>query len=159
MAFLGTLESTFDGGVEFFADAFLVALDFRAGRPILGCVCGQAAADGVDTEGKKLIEGGMKGPQTEGAPRKQVPVKGFDVADVKYDAMPLGDGPVVQCFFANDAEQFIGPSAGINQTCVEIVTNARWRCSECSHGVDPFFRCQVREKDAPKIGVGRRTTL
>jgi len=138
MAFLGTLQGTFDGSVEFFADAFLVALDFRASRPILGCVCGQTAADGVDTEGKKLIEGGMKGPQTEGAPRKQVPVKGFEVADIKYDAMPLGDRPVVQCFFANDSEQFIGPSAGIHEACMEIVTNARGRCGECSHGVDPF---------------------
>jgi len=130
----------FDCGVEFFADALLVAPDFRASRPILGRVCGQtAAAERIDTEGKKLIEGGMKGAQTEGAPRKQIPVKGFDVADVEYDAMSFGDGPVVQCLSANHAEEFIGSSAGIHESCMEIVTKAGRRCGECSHGVDPFF--------------------
>ena len=139
MAFLGTVERMFDGGVEFLADTLLVTLDFRVSRPILGHVCGQTPADRIDTEGKKLIEGGMKGAQTEGAQRKQVPVKGFEVADVEYDAMPLGDRPVVQCFSANHAEQFIGSSAGIHQTGMQIVTKAGGRCGECSHGVDPLF--------------------
>src|SRR5438874_2783779 len=42
---------------------------------------------------------------------------------------------------------------------MKIVTNADSSCGECSHGVDPLFRCQAPKKDAPKIGDGRQITL
>ena len=42
---------------------------------------------------------------------------------------------------------------------MKIVTNADSSCGECSHGVDPLFRCQAPKKDAPKIGDGRQVTL
>ena len=60
MAFFRALEGTFDGVFELFADAMIVTLDFLARGPVLGSVGRKAAADGVDSEGEKLIEGSMK---------------------------------------------------------------------------------------------------
>jgi hypothetical protein len=52
----------FDGVIELFADAMVVTMDFLERGPIFRSVGGKAAAaDGVDSERKKLIEGSMKG--------------------------------------------------------------------------------------------------
>src|SRR5215469_11086783 len=101
MAFFGALERIFDGMIEFFAHALVVTLNFLPRGPIFRSVGWQAAANGVDSERKKLIEGSMEGPQAKSALRKKVPVKGFDVAQVKNEAVALGDGPVVEGFFVD----------------------------------------------------------
>ena len=159
MALFGARKGMFDGAIEFFTDARVVARYFLARRPVFGLVFRQAATDRIDAEGKESIEGRMEGPQPEGALREQVPVEGFDMAQVKNNAMPLWNGPVVQCLFLDQLEKFVGSRAGFQQAGMKIVTDADSGGSECSHGVAPFVRCQVRQKDAPKIGVGRRTTL
>ena len=95
MAFLRPLQSALDGTVEFFTDALVVTFHFGSRGPICRRVRRQSVADGVDPKGKELIESGVEGTETESALRKQVPVKGFDVADIKNDAVPLRDRPVV----------------------------------------------------------------
>ena len=45
----------------------------------------------------------------------QVPVEGFEVAEVKDDAVALGDRPVVDGFGMNQAEQRVGDFAGLRQ--------------------------------------------
>ena len=111
MAFLGPLQRMFDGAVEFFAHALLIAGHFRQRRPILRWVRGQSAADGIDAERKKFIKSPVERAQTKGALREQVPVKRLDMANVENDAMSLGDGPIVEGFFANDLEKFVGACA------------------------------------------------
>ena len=59
MAFFRATERIFDGVIELFAGAIVVTLDFLARRPIFRSV-GWKAADRVDSEGKKVIEGSMK---------------------------------------------------------------------------------------------------
>jgi len=139
MAFFRVLERMFDGVIKFFAQAPVVTLDFLPRGPIFRSIGWQTASDGVDTERKKLIEGFVERAQTESALRKEVPVKGFDVAKVKNDAVALRDGPVVDGLFAYQLEKLIGAGAGLQQAAMKIVSDADSRCGECSHGVDPFF--------------------
>ena len=159
MAFPGALESALDRGIQCIAQASVVALDFEAGGPIGRCVFGQAAADGIDSKGKELIESRVEGAQAKRAMRQQIPVERLEVPDVENDAVPFRNGAVVQSLFANQSKKVIGLGAGVKQTGVQVVADADGGGESCSHGVDPFFRCHFREKDAPKIGVGRRTTL
>jgi hypothetical protein len=107
MAFFRALEGVFDGVIEFLPDALVVTLDFLVRRPILWIVGWQTAADGIDSERKKLIEDAMEGAQTKSALRKQVPVKGFYVTDIKNEAVTLGDGPVIESFFADELEKLV----------------------------------------------------
>src|SRR5215831_15995945 len=112
MAFFVAFEGVFDGVIEFFSQALVVTLDFLSRGPVFGRVGWQAAADGVNSKSKKLIERTMKGVQTESALRKEVPVKSFNVAQIKYDAVALGDGPIVKRLFANQLEELVGARAG-----------------------------------------------
>jgi len=100
----------------------------------------------------------MKGAQTKGTVGEQVPVKCFDVADIKNDAMAFGDGPVIHGLFADDAKDIVCSGSGIQEAGLKVVSDADGG-GDCSHIVNPFFRCRFREKDAPKIGVGRLVEL
>ena len=113
MAFFRALESMLDGLIKFFTQALVVALDFRARRPIFGRVRWKAAADGVDPERKKVVESSMEGTQPESPLRQEVPVEGFDVAYVENDAVALGDGPVIEGLFADQLEKLIGTRASL----------------------------------------------
>ena len=54
---------------------------------------------------------------------QQVPIEGFQMADVKNDAMPLRDGTIVQGFGLDDREELIGLRAGLIQPAEQRVFN------------------------------------
>jgi hypothetical protein len=58
---------------------------------------------------------------------------------VKNDTVALGDGPIVESLFADQLEKLICAHAGSQYAGMEIVAGADSGCSECSHGVFPFF--------------------
>ena len=41
---------------------------------------------------------------------QEIPVEGLEMADIKDDAMPLGNGPVVDCFRLHEREQRVTPT-------------------------------------------------
>src|SRR5215510_13303988 len=107
-----------NGAIQFFADSAYIAIDFGPRWPIRRRVCWQSAADGVNSECEQLIESRMKGAQSERARCQKVPVKRLDMADVKYDAVALGNRPVVYGLLAHQLEDFVGSRAGIKQAGV-----------------------------------------
>ena len=81
--------------IQLVLQSFGIEIHFVALRPIRRLVCRQAAADRIDAKRKKLIEERMKRLQAKGALPEQIPIESFDVSDIKNDAMPLGDRPVI----------------------------------------------------------------
>jgi hypothetical protein len=79
--------------------------------------------------------------------RQQIPIKRFHVSNVKNNAMPLGNRPVVQRIFANDAEYVVGSFARIYKASVKIVPNAD-SASRGSHAFAPPIGCGFRCCDA-----------
>src|SRR5215471_17544088 len=146
-------QGVFNGAIQFFADVAHVAIDFGPRWPIRRRVRWQSAADGVNSECEQLIESRMKGAQSERALGQQIPVKRLDMADVKYDAVALGNRPVVYCVFPNQLEDFVGSRAGIKQARVEVVPEADGG-SECSHGVYPFFDAALERRMRQKSASG-----
>src|SRR5215470_17671058 len=143
----------FNSAIQFFADAAHVAIDFGARWPIRRRVRWQSAANRVNSECEQLIESRMKGAQSERARCQKVPVKCLDVADIKYDAVALGNRPVVYCVFFNQLEDFVSSHAGIKQAGVEVVPDAD--CGgECSHGVYPFFDAALERRMRQKSASG-----
>jgi len=76
----------------------------RARRPIARLIRRQSATNRIDSKCKKLIERRVKAAQAKGPLAQKVPVKGFDVAEIKNNAMPFGNGPFVERFVAQDFE-------------------------------------------------------
>jgi len=52
MSLTGVLECDVDSGVQFFAKALIVEIDFAARGPVERAVGWQAAADRIDAEGE-----------------------------------------------------------------------------------------------------------
>jgi osmoprotectant transport system ATP-binding protein len=106
-----------------------------------------------------MVEGPVKGAQSEGAVPEQIPIKRLHVPDVKNNAVPLGNGPLVHGLFANQTEELVGSHAGVKQAGVKVVPDAD-SCGKCSHlRFTPSFGCSFRAKDAPKFGAGRLGAL
>src|ERR1700756_5708549 len=60
MAFAGMFQRPFNRAVELIAQAGFVAVHFPAGGPVEWAVRGEAAADGINSKCKKLIERWIK---------------------------------------------------------------------------------------------------
>jgi hypothetical protein len=58
-----------------------------------------------------MIECPLKRPQPERSFRQQIPIKRLDMSQVENDAVPLGDGSVVNSFFAHHAKYLVGACA------------------------------------------------
>src|ERR1700740_1928957 len=93
----------------------------------------------------------MKGLEAKRALREQVPVERFHVPDVKNNAVALGDRPVVDRVFANDAKYFVSAFACVYEAGVEVMTDAD-STSGGSHACSPPIGCGFRSDDASKIG-------
>jgi len=139
MTLFRALQRMLYGMVEFFAHALIVAPDFLQRGPITRGVDRQSAANRINSESKELIEERVEGAQTERATGKEVPVKSFQVAYIKNDAVSLGDRSVVQSLLANHLEKLIGSRASFEEASMKIVTDADSSGGECSHSVYPFF--------------------
>ena len=74
-------------------------------------IAGQAAVHGIDTESKEVIELGMKSFQAEQRAQK-IPVEGFEVTDIKDDAMAFGDGALIDRIGIDDGKKLIGLLTG-----------------------------------------------
>src|SRR5579883_2605302 len=122
MAFGGMGERLLDCEIQLVANAADVALDFLAAGPIGWCIARETAADGIDAEGEELIKGAVKGREAKGAAGEQVPVEGLHMTEIKDDAMALRNGAVVEGFFTDDLEQFIGARARLLYAGLQSVT-------------------------------------
>src|SRR5580704_2252557 len=82
--------------IECRTNAGTVFMDDIRRRPVTGNVIGQTAADWIDAKSEEAIEVGIKTFEPESAAVKQVPVEGFQMPQIKNDAMTLRDGPVIK---------------------------------------------------------------
>ena len=89
-------------------------MDLRDRGPVGGLVAWQASADGIDAEGKQLVEFFLERIECENISADQVPVKGLEVSEIKENAVPLGNGPLIKALRAHHAKEFIGEGAGFN---------------------------------------------
>ena len=67
---------------------------------------------------------------------QQIPIEGFKMADVKNDAMPLGDRTLVERIWFYDGEQFVGAPAGIGELFEKIGDGRRHRFAWLA-GIEP----------------------
>src|SRR5215813_3244107 len=148
MPFARMVQRGFDCGIEFIADARIVAVNFAASRPVQRAIRGQTAADRVDAECKKLIEGGIERSKPESTAAQKIPIEGVYVAEVENETMPFGDGTIVKSLFADQRKDFAGTRARAQQSGLQVVANAD--CGRSSHGLSPSFGCGFREKDTSK---------
>ena len=92
-------------GVQLFAEAFVVIPNPVDRRPILGLIRWQAALHRVDAKGEELVKVGVEGRKAQRFPEK-IPVKRFQVAQIKNYPVAFRDGAVVQCCGADNLEEF-----------------------------------------------------
>ena len=95
MSIHGAPQSARDRLIQLALELVVVAIYFFARRPVGWLVGRQAAAYRIDSKGKKLIEGRVKRLQPKGGLCQQILIEGFDVANIKNNAMPLGNRAVV----------------------------------------------------------------
>ncbi len=93
--------------VQFIPQSPVVTIDLCSLWPIAWRVARQSAAHRIDPECKKVIERPLHERQPERALRQQVPIKCFNVSQVKNDAVPFWNGPVVNSFVEHNAKQII----------------------------------------------------
>ena len=97
--FEGDVEQLFrDFGeqlIDLIAGAGVVALDLGEGGPVRRLVIGELAGRGIDAEGEEGVELRMKAGAIEGVAADQVPIEGFEVAEVEDQAVAFGDGAFV----------------------------------------------------------------
>src|SRR5215470_20016506 len=100
--------------VEALADAAAVVFDARDGRPIAGDVGRQATVNGIDAERKKLVESRFRGFEAERF-AKEIPVEGFQVPEIKDQAVPLRDRAEVEGVRREKLEKGVGATAGLSE--------------------------------------------
>jgi hypothetical protein len=113
MPFFRPFQSMLDRVIQFLAQTPVIALDFASRRPIRWSIRRQSTIYRINPKRKKMIECSLEGTQTKRAVRQQIPIKSLDMPDVKDNAMPLRDGPVVNSLFANHAKYLVGTRASI----------------------------------------------
>src|SRR5262249_29188805 len=148
-------QRALDRAVQFVAQTAIVTLHLGKLGPVCRSILGQPAVDRIDAERKKLVELPLEGLQAKCAFSEQVPIKGFDVADVKNDAVPFRNRTVIHSFVANNAKHFVSTRTRFKYTGMDVVAYAGG-AGKSSHGGRPFFGCAAREKDAPKTTAGSR---
>jgi hypothetical protein len=70
----------------------------------------QATFHGVYPKGEKLVKIGVKGRKAQGLP-EQIPIKGFEMAQVKNYPVAFRDRAVVKCCGTDNLEKFLAPNA------------------------------------------------
>src|SRR4029077_10066548 len=99
-----------------------------------------------DSKREKLIKGRMKRLQPERALRQQVPVESFHVSNIKNNAVPLGNRPIVKRIFPHDAKHLVGARARVYQSGVKAMPDAD--STGCgSHSFSPPIGCGCCERD------------
>jgi hypothetical protein len=98
----------FENIIESVANVKVIGVDLGDLGPVGRLVLRKSAIDGINAEGKEMIEAFVRRSQAQRLTCDQIPVKCFEVADVKDDPVPLGNGPVVQSAGSHDPEQVIG---------------------------------------------------
>ena len=104
--------------IENVSDFTYVVADGIQRGPVRRNVGRQSSSDGIDTEGEQAVKSGMdtfqavRGAlcQTSG---EQIPVECFQMPDIKDDAMPLRNGPLVKRFGANQIKESITAASSI----------------------------------------------
>src|SRR5215468_8787691 len=111
MTLAGMVQCGFDCGIEFIANARIVAVNFAASWPVQRAIRWQTAADGIDAECKKLIEGGIERSKPKSTTAQKIPIESVHMAEIKNQAVAFGDGTIVKSLLADQREDFIGPGA------------------------------------------------
>src|SRR4029077_11699637 len=95
-------------------------------RPILRLIRRQASFYRVNAKGEELVKVRVKGRKAQGFTKK-IPVKGFQVPEIKNNPVAFRDGAVVQCCGAEYFEKFIAPRARCLQASMELIGPGRGR--------------------------------
>ena len=110
------LGEAVERGVESGAGAGGVIADFGFARPIGGSIGGSFAGFGIDAEGEEPIESGVEGREIEGVTREQIPIEGFDMAEVEDEAMAIGDRARIERVWIEQGKHRIGLRSGLVKT-------------------------------------------
>src|SRR5581483_3602984 len=93
------------------------------GRPISGLVGGQATPDGINAESEQPVKLRINWVGAQQPIAEKVPVKGFEMTEIKDDAMSFRNRALIQEVGAHDIEKFIGAEASIRQAIEEFVAD------------------------------------
>ena len=86
-----------------------VVVNFMERRPVGWFVVRKLATYGINAKREKPIEFLIERRDAKCVAQDQVCVEGFEVTEVKKNAMPLRNRPVINCLRANQAKKLIGP--------------------------------------------------
>src|SRR6266446_205114 len=148
--FLGPLQGVLNGMVQLIPQAPVIALDLFARLPIRRRIRRQSPIHRVNAKPNQVIECPLKGLQSESALGQQIPVKRLYMSHIEYDAVSLGNWPVIHGLLAHHAKYVVGARAGVEQSGVKVVPDAD-SSSESSHGVFPFSWMQLPREGCAKI--------
>src|SRR5580704_19735961 len=130
MPFRRPRQRALNRSIQFIPQSTIIIRYFVALGPITWSVARQSAAHGVNAKCKKIIKRSLNRLQPERALREQVPIKCFDVPQVKNDPVPCWNGPVVNGLVSHNPKQIIGLRARAQQARVKVVPYA----DSCSGG-------------------------
>jgi len=108
------------------AEAYVVIPNPVGRRPIFRLIRGQASFYRVDAEGEELVKVRIKGRKTQRFPKK-IPIKGLQMAKIKYYPVAFRDRAVVQCCGADDLEEFFASPTRNLEARRKLIDAGRWR--------------------------------
>jgi hypothetical protein len=117
-------QNAFDRGIESLPNVAGIVPHFLHRWPIRRLIRRKPAPYRINAEGKEPIKFWMERFQIQKAPAQEIPVKGLEVPQIKDDAMPFWNRPVVQCVASYQIEQLIGPGASFRETLQQFTANS-----------------------------------
>jgi hypothetical protein len=97
--------------VDLFPETLVVSLNFWQRRPVFGAIGRERCSYRVDPEGEEPVEVRMERRHAAYGLAQQISFEGFQVPQVKNNAVAVWDRPFVERIAAHDAEQTIRFSA------------------------------------------------
>src|SRR6266446_6684490 len=156
-------KASVESVVDQVAESLHVVADFVKRWPITGLIGGKATVHRIDSKREKLVERRCARFHGKQLGAKNVPVEGFQMANVKNDAIAFGDRPFVERIFANNLEEAVGVGSRFHNGVAKLVDRGEFalRChgSCLREGRDSPTRNQMREKTLLADGIELKMCL
>ena len=123
-----------ESGVNAAATLKIVGANLRFTGPVGGHVGGEIAVGGIDAEGEEFVERGMMGSEAESAGAEQVPVEGFEMAEIENQTVTFGYGAIVESLGENVGEERVGLLPSLAEARQQRAKGLRG-CERWSHGI------------------------
>ena len=113
--------------VEGGPDSRIVAADIVLAWPVGWLIGGQTVASGINAEGKQLVEFRMERLDAEGLAGNQIPVEGFQMAQIEDQAMAFGDGAIEERIATDEGEQIVRLATRFGKAQAKSAVRVRYR--------------------------------